>query len=259
MLARDALLDGEPLASVAALEAMRDHARAAYPEEAVGFLMSDGCYHPQENICPEPTRGARVDPNLLATVLSANTLRAYFHSHPNGPDCPSEQDMRSQIELDVPWIICSATDSASLPPFAWGDMLVDPSPLVGRPFRHGVTDCYAAIRAWWLAERGVLLPEVPRQWEWWLDGVDGDKDLYRRYFAGAGFHEIDASEVLPGDCWLAQVRASVPNHAGVYIGEGLTFHHPSSALASDPARLSKREPVARWQRHITHWLRRAEC
>jgi cell wall-associated NlpC family hydrolase len=164
--------------------------------------------------------------------------------------------MRSQVELEVPWIICSATETASLPPFAWGDQLEDPAPLVGRPFRHGVTDCYAAIRAWGQRERGVLLPDYPRQWEWWLEGVNGDKDMYRRNFADAGFREIDASEVRVGDVWLAQVRSPVPNHGGVYIGDGLAYHHPSSLLASDPTRLSKREPIARWQRHITHWLRR---
>jgi len=256
MLLRDALLDGQPLANMGAIEAMRDHARAAYPEEAVGFLMQDGSYAPQANIYSEPARGGRVNPDDLGAVIRAGTLRAFFHSHPDGPDCPSEQDMRSQVELDVPWIICSANASATLPPFAWGDTLVDPSDLVGRPFRHGVTDCYATIRAWYQRERGVLLPDFARQWEWWLEDTDGDKDLYRRYFAEAGFRQIDQSEVERGDVWLAQIRSNVPNHAGVYLGDGLALHHPSSMLASDPARLSKREPIAKWQRHITHWLRR---
>jgi proteasome lid subunit RPN8/RPN11 len=253
MLAIDAMLDGEKLVTEDAVGAMREHTIAAYPCEAVGFLLSDGSYRPMENVSDDPEVGARVNSELLAEAMTSGSLRAFFHSHPNGPDCPSEQDMRSQIELDVPWIICSGNETATLPPFAFGDQLTDPSPLVGRPFRHGVTDCYAAIRAWWLAERGVLLPDYPRQWEWWLDG---ESDLYQRNFADAGFRSIDSSEVQPGDVWLAQVRAPVPNHAGVYLGDGLAFHHPSSQLAFDPARLSKREPVARWQRHITHWLRR---
>lgn len=253
MLARDAILDGEPLASEQALEAMREHTLRAYPQEAVGFLLSDGTYQEHDNVSADPETGAMVRPAELAKVMQAGTLRAYFHSHPGGPDCPSRQDMLSQIELEVPWIICSGSDTATLPPFAWGDMLEDTRELVGRPFRHATDDCYAAIRAWGLAERGILLPDFPRDWEWWLDG---ESDLYRRYFGDAGFREIDIDEVLPGDVWLAQVRSPVPNHAGVYIGDGLAFHHPSSMLASDPGRLSKREPVGRWQRHITHWLRR---
>ncbi len=253
MLARHALLNDEPLASEEALEAMRQHARGAYPQEAVGFLLSDGSYEPKMNVFQEPELGACVHPDELTAVLKAGTLRAYFHSHPDGPDCPSQQDMMSQVELDVPWIICSATETASLPPFAWGDMLTDPSPLIGRSFRHGTTDCYAAIRAWGLSAYGVLLPDFPRQWEWWLDG---ESDLYRNHFSDAEFYEIEQSEVRAGDVWLAQVRSPVPNHAGVYIGDGLAFHHPSSMLASDPSKLSKREPLARWQRHITHWLRR---
>lgn len=253
MFARDAMLDGEPLASPEALEAMRAHAVEAYPNEAVGFLLVNGAYHRQDNVHPEPTKAAAVRPQELASVLKAGTLRAYYHSHPNGPDCPSKQDMASQAELEVPWIICSANAEASLPPFAFGDQLTDPSPLIGRPFRHGVTDCYAAIRAYGHQEYGVLLPDFPRQWEWWLDG---ESDMYRRYFTEAGFRTVDADEVRPGDCWLAQIRSEVPNHAGVYIGNGLTFHHVSSALASDPSKLSKREPVGRWQPYITQWLRR---
>lgn len=253
MLAKDALLNGKPLASAKALDAMRDHAREAFPQEAIGFLLKNGSYVPQINIHPEPEKGARVAPKLLKEAMVKGDLRALFHSHPNGPDCPSEQDMRAQVELDVPWIICSANESATLHPFAFGDQLTNPAPLVGRPFRHGVTDCYAGIRAWGLETYGVLIPDYPRQWEWWLDG---DSDLYQQNFKNAGFYQIDVSEVRAGDVWLAQVRSPVPNHGGVYIGDGLAFHHPSSMLASDPARLSKREPIARWQQHITHWLRR---
>ncbi len=253
MLARDAMLGGEPLATEAALDAMRAHCLEAFPNEAVGFLLTDGTYQPQVNVCSEPALGATVRPKVLASALSKGTLRAFYHSHPNGPDCPSKQDMLSQREMEIPWIICSGNDVASLAPFAFGDQLTDPSPLVGRPFRHGVTDCYAAIRAWGQAERGVLLPDFPRQWEWWLDG---ESDMYRTYFAEAGFHPVDKGDVLPGDCWLAQIRSEVPNHAGVYLGEGLTFHHVSSSLASDSSKLSKREPIGRWQPYITHWLRR---
>ncbi len=253
MLARDALLGKEPLATNDALEAMRAHAVEVYPNEAVGFLLSNGTYEPKDNVCDHPELGALVRPKELASVLKAGTLRAFYHSHPNGPDCPSKQDMASQQELDVPWIICSTNGIASLPPFAFGDQLTDPSPLVGRPFRHGVTDCYAAARAWGQAERGVLLPDFPRQWEWWADGAT---NLYLDFFTEAGFYQIDAEEVRPGDCWLSQIRSPVPNHGGVYIGDGLTFHHVSSALASDPGKLSKREPIGRWQPYITHWLRR---
>lgn len=253
MLAVDAMLGDEPLASPEAIEAMRAHAIEDYPNEAVGFLLNDGRYERQQNVCSDPTVGAAVHPDVLRKALVKGSLRAFFHSHPDGPDCPSKQDMLSQQEQEIPWIICSANASASMAPFAFGDQLVNPAPLIGRPFRHGVTDCYAAIRAYGQEEYGVLLPEFPRQWEWWLDGMS---DMYRQGFEQAGFHAIDATEVRPGDCWLAQIRAPVPNHAGVYIGEGLTFHHVSSSLASDPAKLSKREPLGRWQPYITHWLRR---
>lgn len=256
MLASRAIVADRPLASADAIEQLRRHAIAAYPEECVGVILQDGRYRALQNIHPEPRIGARPDPHIIARLMSGNRIRAYCHSHPDGPDCPSEQDMRGQQAMAVPWIIVSANATATMPPFVFGDQVVNPDPLVGREFRHGVQDCYGTIRAWGRAERGIMLPDFPRQWEWWIDGVAGSKDLYRRHFADAGFRQIDPSDSKIGDVWLAAVRYPVPNHAGVYIGEGLTLHHPASRLAYDPQRLSRREPVARWVPMITHWLRR---
>lgn len=256
MLAREALLeDGSSFATPDELEAIRRHAQAVYPHESYGLLLPSG-YLELENISPEPERSAYSDGEALARALEEGVLRAVVHSHPDGPDCPSEQDMRAQVELEVPSVIISTNGSASLDPFVWGDMLVDPRPLIGRPFRHGVDDCYAALRAWYWAERRVRLGDYPRQWEWWLENGDGEKDLYQRYFANEGFYQIEPADMMKGDVWLAAVRSAVPNHAGVYLGEGLMFHHASSRLAFDPMRLSRREPIARWAPFITHYLRR---
>ncbi len=164
--------------------------------------------------------------------------------------------MATQIEMAVPFVICTTNGQASLAPFAWGDELLDTEPYVGRSFRHGVDDCYSLIRRWWRRERGVDLPDYPRNWEWWLDPTPGEKDLYRRYFGDAGFRPIDGRDAREGDVWLSQFRSEVPNHAGLLLDAGLALHHPSSGLAFDPARLSKRDSVARWVPHITHWLRR---
>jgi cell wall-associated NlpC family hydrolase len=112
------------------------------------------------------------------------------------------------------------------------------------------------VRAWFRQERDITLPDYPRSWEWWLDSAPGEKDLYRKYFSDAGFVPVDPREIVEGDCWLAAVRSTVPNHAGVFLSNGLTIHHPSSGLPSDPNRLSKREAFARWQPYVTHYLRR---
>lgn len=257
MLAASARLaaDGSRLMSPKAIEELREHAVRMFPCEALGYVQPDGSYAPLPNVSPDPTRSAYAEARVMAELVSSGRLRAYCHSHPCGPDCPSENDMRAQVELEVPFVIVSANEGASSAPFAWGDQLLDDDPLVGRQFRHGVRDCYAVIRLWYLRETGTLLPDYPRNWNWWLDDTPGDKDIYRRYFADAGFYAIDRSQARPGDAWLAAVRSTVPNHAGVLVGDGLALHHPSSGLPYDPSRLSKRDPIARWTPYVTHWVR----
>jgi len=250
------LADGSPLATEAAVAALRLSALVEYPRECLGYVDRAGAYVPLQNVAPDPEKHALVDRAVLRRLLVSGDLRALCHSHPGGPDCPSESDGRAQIELEVPFIIVSTNGQATTEPFAFGDQLLDDAPLVGRSYRHYVSDCYDLIRVWWRREHGVWLPQYPRNWEWWRDDTPGEKDLYRRYFADAGFHEIDRSEVRHGDCWLGAIRSPVPNHAGVYLDGGLALHHPSSGLPHDPGRLSKRESIARWAPWITHWLRR---
>lgn len=244
--------DGAPLMSESAVLEFRAHAVEAYPDECLGVVLADGSYSRELNVAPDPAKNAYLDPGRFLELEGSGQLRAVCHSHPDGPDCPSASDMSAQIETMVPFAICSTNGQATAEPFSWGDQLADDGDLIGRPFRHGVQDCYGLVRDWWRRERGVILPDYPRDWVWWKKGGD----LYRDYFGEAGFHQIDAREVRPGDCWLAAVRSAVPNHAGVYLDAGLCLHHPSSGLAYDPSRLSKREPMARWAQWVTHWLRR---
>ena len=101
------------------------------------------------------------------------------------------------------------------------------APLVGRPFSHGVLDCYALIRDWYKQERGIELPDFERRDEWWLHG----QDLYMQNFAAAGFAPI-TGPMQVGDVVLMQIRSPVANHAGVYIGNGHIMHHVARRMSS---------------------------
>jgi len=230
---------------------MDAHAVEAYPEEACGVVLrvaGVSSYHRMKNVHPDPTRGFRMDP---AQYFERGELAGVFHSHPDGNPYPSLVDMRGQVETDVPWRISvvralprGITDS-----FWWGRGRPH-IPLLGRPFRHGVTDCYALVRDYY-EERGVLLPEYPRSWRWWKDRGT----LYADNLGGAGFHPISDGEVREGDMCVAQIHSPTPNHAGVYLGRGLILHHISGGKPFDRSRLSARAPISLLRNYGPRWYR----
>ncbi len=227
---------------------LQAEAIAAYPNEACWVITPGECRQVR-NIADDPRRHFRIDKRTMAAAHKRGLL-AIVHSHPDGPDCPSEADMRGQLHTAVPWGIVSTDGERALEPFFW-DANGEPPPLLGRGFRHGVTDCYALIRDYYRLEHGIVLPEFPRDWEWWHQG----QDLYREGFARAGFRQVSASEARAGDMWFSQIRSPVPNHGGVLVGNGLALHHKTARLATDPTRLSAREPIGRWLPYVTGWYR----
>lgn len=232
----------------------------AFPREGCALLTKERGFYIVENIAKNSEKEFEIDTKILGKAYKEGLL-AVIHSHPGGPDCPSQADMEGQLSTNVPWVIVSTDGKACTTPFAFGDGAPTPE-LVGRPFRHGVTDCYSIIRDYYKVHRQVILKEFPRDWEWWLPKKDKDgkiiqeaESLYSKGFSKAGFRVITDEEVQVGDVFLAQLRSKTPNHGGVYLGKGLILHHLTSFSPVDITRVSMREPVIRWQKHITHWLR----
>lgn len=228
-------------------QAILDHAAVAFPREACGLVI-DGVYRPCANLAKNPLTDFAIDPELWS-----RTVQAVVHSHPDGPDSPTETDMRQQMASAVPWGITARIDEAWQPLFWFGDQIARPE-LIGRPFRHGVTDCYALIRDYY-ASKGISLQNWPRSDGWWTRGLD----LYQDGFAATGFRRISQADARTGDVVLACIRSPVPNHGGVYLGDGTILHHPQPGgprLGLRVAQsLSRREPVGPLLKHVTHWLR----
>ncbi|MDE9456052.1 NlpC/P60 family protein, partial [Xenorhabdus bovienii] len=100
-------------------------------------------------------------------------------------------------------------------------------PLLGRPFVHGIWDCYAIVRDWYRLERNIDIPDFERSDGWW----DRGENLYMKNYVSAGFVEC-SGELQIGDVIIMQVQANEPNHAGVYIGDGLMLHHMYGQLSN---------------------------
>jgi proteasome lid subunit RPN8/RPN11 len=238
------------------LAAARAHALAEYPMEACGGVTAAG-YIPFCNASPDPLNYFECS-HEMDPLFEAGELFGLVHSHPmvgateDPIGGPSELDMRGQIAMAIPWgiVVCSETWAGD--PYYWGDML-EPPPLIGRPFRHGPSatdgrgDCGALVKDWYRINRGVVLEEFPREWDWWNQP---GKDLYSEHFGKYGFEHAPRNAPEVGDLVLMRIMSRVTNHAGIYIGDGMMLHH----LAK---RVSRIEPIIHWMNSATHWLRRA--
>lgn len=102
--------------------------------------------------------------------------------------------------------------------------------LEGFEFVHGSRDCYTLVREFYRDNFGLELTDYARPDDWWDEGLN----LYMDNFAKEGFVQVDFNpyEMQPGDLFLSAILSSVPNHASVYLGDGLILHHLPGRLST---------------------------
>ena len=242
-----------------------------YPEEATGIITyvkrnKKYKFIPVDNMSDDKENHFKIDPDIL---LKHKNIQAIIHSHPDADNEPSYNDIQSQIDTQLIFGIISikkqsdGTIKNDGDIYYWGDTTHNPNiietipnmPLEGRLFRNGPSgtdgkgDCYAIVKDWYKQHKNIILPEYARGSEWWKEG----QNLYMDGFKSAGFidvtDEVKSSNIPQvGDIGLMSINSPVPNHAIIYIDNNLMLHH----LAN---RLSRTEPIGRWSKFITVWLR----
>lgn len=214
-------------------EAIRAHARAEYPRECCGLIIAIGRkerYIP----CRNDAKGTEhfvLNAEDYAAAEDQGKVIAVVHSHPDGPRTPSVADLVSCESSGLPWVMLPVYPGEESPLVHF-----EPSgysqPLIGRPFFHGVLDCYTIVKDWYQRERGITLRDFYRPDNWW----DTEQELYLDNFELAGFRRLpDGVALLPGDVILMQLRSKRTNHAGVYLGneplsEGKSLHPLPNAM-----------------------------
>lgn len=197
--------------------AITEHARREYPREACGLLVAVGrkeVYRACKNIAAGKDHFV-IDPEDYMAAEEAGKIIAVAHSHPGGPAAASIADRISCENSGVPWFILPFSETGEPQPMTRIEPCGYSQPLLGRPFFHGVLDCYTLIRDWYQRERGITLKDFVRLDGWW----NTDKELYLDHFEEAGFKRLDSGLSLQtGDVILMQLRSDRTNHGGVYLG-----------------------------------------
>lgn len=227
------------------LAAVRAHAAECAPRECCGLAVvvrGKLRYWPCRNNYTGPDKVFVLNPEDYAAAEDAGAVVAVVHSHVFEPPAPSMAD-RVEIERSgLPWLIVNH------PVGSW--QVAEPSgykaPLLGRPFAHGVLDCYSLVRDYYRETCGIMLPDIPREDHWWLKP---GQNLYMDNFEAAGFFQIDERDMRQNDAILMRAASDRPNHAAVYIGDQKIIQHVMG-------RLSSRDIWGGWwKKNATHYLR----
>jgi cell wall-associated NlpC family hydrolase len=97
----------------------------------------------------------------------------------------------------------------------------------GRPFIHGMFDCYTLVRDYYKRKFNIFLPtNIQRDWEWWNKG----ENLYLENAKNCLFEEVE--DIKKHDVLLMKINSPVPNHAAIYLGEGKILHHMAGRFST---------------------------
>ena len=202
-----------------------EHAKQCAPREACGLTINVSgkeVFWPCRNIAENQTDFV-MHPEDYATAEDYGEIMAVIHSHPISSAMPTPADLVGCEGSGLPWFIFS------IPSGVWKEITPKgyEAPLVGRPFCHGVLDCYSLVIDWYKRERKIELPDFERREEWWNKG----DNLYLDNFEKAGFYAIDPKDIQKGDVILMQIHSKTVNHAAIYLGNGVMLHHLMKRLS----------------------------
>lgn len=214
------------------IKAMLKDAEACYPRESCGVVIitDKGVekYIPVKNISEDPTEEFHMCPDGFADADQMGTIVGICHSHPDETTQPSKHDIavmskNREVELMVdpdsepmPWHI------VSWPEGDYRQVIPEiPESLIGRPFVHGVWDCWATCEAYYNKYHGLTFPKYVRKDRWWEEKET--TSFYEEMYPAAGFYKVDG-QPKPGDLLIMECgRTYHPNHAAVYLGDITEF------------------------------------
>jgi cell wall-associated NlpC family hydrolase len=100
-------------------------------------------------------------------------------------------------------------------------------PLVGRPFLHGLFDCYTLVRDYYTRNFNLVMPtNLQRDWEWWNQGPN----LYVEHANNYGFENVN--DIETHDLLVMSLGSEVPNHGAIYLGENKILHHVAGRFST---------------------------
>lgn len=206
------------------IDEIQEHFKKEYPREGcgvIGIVKGKKKFFPCENVASDDDDFIISSSDYLKLKKSVDIV-GIVHSHPDASNEPSKNDINNCNAVGIPYYIFSYPEM---------DLYIQEpaknfNPLIGREYKFGVSDCFEASRDW-LAQENINIPaRIPFEDDWW------EKNL--NYFteeniSSWGFVKVDSPE--KNDVLVFQVKADVPDHCGIYLGNDVFFHHAENRLS----------------------------
>lgn len=197
--------------------------KAGAPREVCGVIVDNGEGDLEavqlQNVHTDPLHHFLLEPGRYLELYRAGVVRAYWHTHPEGPAEFSPSDRAFCDESGLPCFLYSVPGDAMLEmtPVGWTQELE------GRIFLPGINDCFSLVRDYYERTLGLVgLPNPPRRAEYLLGGFPPEvlEDVLDR----ANFYRVDHARTH--DLLLLDNRSITgrPNHAAVMVEPGIILH-----------------------------------
>jgi len=218
------------------LKEITAHAETSPNKEICGLITTAKRrmkYIPCRNIA-EKHHDFVIHPEDYADAEDKAEIICIVHSHTYVNPNPTPADLVQIEKHGLPWLIIN------YPTLKW--TLSYPTgyeaPYLGRPFVHGIFDCYSIWRDHYKRELNIEFEDYHRDWEWWLKG----QNLYEDHMEEMGMVKVD--DLKKHDVIMMQVGSPVINHVAIYLGDGLILQHIMGKLSS-------KDVYGGWYRKIT--------
>lgn len=224
----------------------------SYPNEACGLVVKVGEKSrilSFDNAAENKRWQFRISSVDFAAACDMGEVIGVWHTHCDIPETPSEADRASCEASEVTWYILSVRQVEE-GAFGFSEVhVLNPTgfemPYLERPYVFGIFDCYSLVRDYYWREYGIHLNDYPHIDNWSRLG----HNFFVDNFTKEGFVVQIDQEPQPGDVFLIQSEATVPNHMAVYLGNEIILHQTHG-------RLSRRDIYGGyWLKHTSHHLR----
>lgn len=206
------------------IDEIQEHLRKEYPREGcgvIGIVKGKKKFFPCENVASDDDDFIISSSDYLKLKKSVDIV-GIVHSHPDASNTPSENDINNCNALGIPYYI-----------FSYPEMdlhIQEPAknfnPLIGREYKFGISDCFEASRDWLAQENINIPPRAPFEDDWWKKNLNY---FTEENISSWGFVKVDSPK--KNDVLIFQVKADVPDHCGIYLGNDVFFHHAENRLS----------------------------